>query len=87
MSWSSIDLGPLRFEPTVVPTLRLANGWTTPPEARPDHLPFQVFRTQPGRYLPVYAKYKNGGNRALTMVKNVDGDVACLQEELAKVHA
>jgi hypothetical protein len=75
----------LRFEPTVEPEFRLANGWTPPPTSSPENLPFQVYRTEKGRYLPVYATYKNARTRALTVVRNIDGDVTCLRDELAKV--
>eukprot|EP00614_Pseudopedinella_elastica_P006617 CAMPEP_0172589958 /NCGR_PEP_ID=MMETSP1068-20121228/8472_1 /TAXON_ID=35684 /ORGANISM="Pseudopedinella elastica, Strain CCMP716" /LENGTH=163 /DNA_ID=CAMNT_0013385631 /DNA_START=78 /DNA_END=569 /DNA_ORIENTATION=+ len=75
---------PLVFQATHVPAFTLPNGWTPPPESPPD-LPFFIQRTGTGKCLPVYSSYKNANTRVITVLRQVDGDVKMLQQELAKV--
>ena len=70
--------GELKYPLTHVPTTRLANGWTPPPDNPPD-LPFRVQRTATGQFLPVYTDIKNARSRVVTVVRNIDGDIQVVQ--------
>mmetsp|Transcript_19854 Transcript_19854/g.41763 ORF Transcript_19854/g.41763 Transcript_19854/m.41763 type:complete len:175 (-) Transcript_19854:75-599(-) len=76
--------GELKYPLTHVPTTRLANGWTPPPDNPPD-LPFRVQRTATGQFLPVYTDIKNARSRVVTVVRNIDGDIQEMQRELSIV--
>ena len=49
-----------------------------------EDLPFTIDRTHRGN-LPVFTDIRSGGNRSLTVVRKVTGDIETLKVELAKV--
>ena len=49
-----------------------------------EDLPFEVERTHTGN-LPVYTDRRSGGNRRLTVVRKIYGDVDAFKTELSKV--
>jgi len=49
-----------------------------------DKLPFEVERTSTGN-LPVYTDFRAGGNRSVTVVRKIFGDVDEFKDELSKV--
>ena len=49
-----------------------------------EEVPFEVKRTHNGN-LPVYNKFTHDGNRKLTVVRHLYGDVDAFKEELAKI--
>lgn len=82
---------PLKYAPTYQPPRVLPNGWTAPPDpasAGPlpkDTLPFQVERTDKGRWLPVYTDVRKGRTQLITLVRKVSGDLEEMREEMSKV--
>lgn len=50
----------------------------------PRFVSYSVRRTTT-KNLPVYTDYRNGGTRHLTIVRNVDGNVAALMDELREL--
>ena len=49
-----------------------------------EQLPFQVSRTHTGN-LPVYTDFRAGGNRKVTVVRKIYGDVDEFKSELSKI--
>ena len=49
-----------------------------------EELPFEVERTHKGN-LPVYTDIRSGGNRQVTVVRKVTGDIDAFRTELSKV--
>ena len=47
-------------------------------------LPFSIMRTHTGN-LPVYTDIRTGGQRQLTVVRKIEGDIEAFKAELAKV--
>lgn len=80
-----LEVPPLKYEPTYVPTKVSFNGWSPAPETPLPGLPFHVKRTAVGLQLPVYRDYRNGRTRVLTIVRRFKGDEAELQAEMSKV--
>ena len=54
-------------------------GRPAPPGVKPD-IPFRVMRSRFGN-LPVYLDYKSGGNRVLTLVCKIEGDIRVREKE------
>lgn len=86
---------PLKYPPTYQPARVLPNGWSAPPDPATmgaaslpkDTLPFQVERTDNGRWLPVYTDVRKGRTQLITMVRKVSGDLEEMREEMSKVCA
>jgi len=86
---------PLKYPPTYQPARVLPNGWSAPPDPATmgaaslpkDTLPFQVERTDKGRWLPVYTDVRKGRTQLITMVRKVSGDLEEMKEEMSKVCA
>ncbi|KAI0229310.1 39S ribosomal protein L49, mitochondrial [Lamellibrachia satsuma] len=58
------------------------SGWV-PPKESSQSLPYYVRRTR-FHQLPIYLEILNGGNRKMTMVKKVNGDIWAFEAELRK---
>ncbi|GKZ00332.1 hypothetical protein MPSEU_000986100 [Mayamaea pseudoterrestris] len=79
-----------QFAPIFEPEL-LSNGWSAPPPAdvaaRTAEYPFKVMRTKnkpmdAAGFLPVYAKFRKDGTKAVTRIKKVAGDQTAFLQEL-----
>ena len=81
-----------KYPPILDNVTHLPNGYTPPPptELEIPKYPFIVRRTEnkpmnaPG-FLPVYAKFRKDGTKAVTHIRRVEGDVNGLVQELSAV--
>ncbi|EWM28556.1 Ribosomal protein L49/IMG2 [Nannochloropsis gaditana] len=83
---------PLKYPPTYQPSRVLPNGWSAPPDPATvglpkTSLPFQVERTDKGRWLPVYTDVRKGRTQLITLVRKVSGDLEEMRGEMSKVCA
>lgn len=63
------------------PKLRVQDHQPIPQTEQSPHLPYYVTRT-PSNELPVYNFAKAGGNKPLTRVRRIDGDIETLRDAL-----
>lgn len=49
------------------------------------NVPFNIFRSDIGKQLPVYIDYKNGRSKTVTILRKYEGDVHALATEMQKV--
>jgi large subunit ribosomal protein L49 len=75
---TSTDSSPSTPPPTSPADLPAFTSTQSTPAARP---PYLVSRT-PSLFLPVYQDTKRGGNKKLTVLKKIEGDVRALKEDL-----
>ncbi|KAF8503780.1 hypothetical protein F5888DRAFT_1606227 [Russula emetica] len=65
------------------PRLLASDATSSPPPSSHSQLPYLVPRNSRG-YLPVYSKVRYGGTRHLISIRNVEGNIKALADELLR---